>query len=377
MNRSMKHRGFSLVELMIGMTLALLGLVVILQVLVVSQSHKKAAVSSGDAQQNGAMALYDVQNAIENAGYGIGAALYDTSNSCTDATGAYLPVAGYRNGVPAGLDFSFWLAPVVITDGGGGKPDTITVMQGNTSGTVSTTDVAASTSSTITVTAGSTFNFNLGDVFLLYQSGYGCMVGQLTAKDAVSSLSFTAGGVYQSPYTGNNENSIYNKAGGITSAADAGLYKFVDGAKLLDLGPSPSLITYSVNNGALNAAAAGVFAGANEVVADGIVNLQAQYGVDTDGDGAVDQYVDAPNTNPPLLDFNADGKIDQADWLRVRAIRVAVLARGVAREATCDSKQPSWSGGNFDMSTLPDWQCYRYRVYETTIPLRNVAWDPT
>ncbi len=36
----------------------------------------------------------------------------------------------------------------------------------------------------------------------------------------------------------------------------------------------------------------------------------------------------------------------------------------------------NWSGwASFDTSTYPtDWQCYRYRVFETTIPLRNIIW---
>jgi type IV pilus assembly protein PilW len=35
---------------------------------------------------------------------------------------------------------------------------------------------------------------------------------------------------------------------------------------------------------------------------------------------------------------------------------------------------PAWSGGTFDLSADPNWQCYRYRVFETTVPLRNWIW---
>ena len=45
---------------------------------------------------------------------------------------------------------------------------------------------------------------------------------------------------------------------------------------------------------------------------------------------------------------------------------------------------PTWSGGAegatrvFDLSatvTAPDdWRCYRYRLFETTVPLRNWIW---
>lgn len=379
MKNPVNNRGFSLIELLVGMTLALIGVLVISQVLVSSQKNKRDAVSSGDAQQNGAVALYEINSTVGNAGYGIAAAMFNATNMtkvCENSAGTYLKVAGYKSSGGAVGDFSFWLAPVVITNGTGGASDTITVMQGNTSGAVSTINVAASTTNSVTVAAGTAFNFNLGDVFLLYQASKGCIVGQVTANDGVSNLTYASGASYISPYTVANESSIYNKASGIVNA-DAALYKFTDGSRILNLGPTPTLTTYSVINGALNADASAVFAGANEVIADGIVNIQAQYGVDTNNDKAVDSYVDAPSTNPSVPDINGDGKVNQVDWKSVRAVRIAILARGIQRENACDSTQPAWSGGNFDMSAVANWQCYRYRVFETVMPLRNVAWDPT
>ena len=373
MHKLIKLRGFSLVEVMVGLTLTLLGMLVILQVLATMQKNKLDTVSSGDAQQNGAMALYSIGNSVSSAGYGIGSTFY-AIGACTNAAGTYLPVSGYKSVNPAG-DVSFWLAPVVITNGAGGNADSIAVMQGNTSITVSPMDLAAKTSDVMTVAAGTTFNFNLGDVFLIHQAGKGCMIGQVTSKDAVSSLTFAANEPFLSPYTNTNELAKYNKSGGITSA-DASL-AFTDGAKVLNLGPSPTLVVYSVINGSLNSNASTVFDGPDEVVVDGIVNLQAQYGVDTTGDGAVDSYIDAPAATPAISDLNADGVVNQADWARVKAIRVAILARGIQRENACDSTQPRWSGGAFDMTALTDWQCYRYRVFETVMSLRNVVWDPT
>jgi type IV pilus assembly protein PilW len=74
-------------------------------------------------------------------------------------------------------------------------------------------------------------------------------------------------------------------------------------------------------------------------------------------------------------------------------VRVAVVARSAQPEkpaaglgAPCDTTTvaPTWSGNtgiarSFDLSTIPlpagvTWQCYRYRVFETTVPLRNWIW---
>ena len=35
----------------------------------------------------------------------------------------------------------------------------------------------------------------------------------------------------------------------------------------------------------------------------------------------------------------------------------------------------TWPGGPaIDLSNDPDWRCYRYRSFETMVPLRNVLW---
>jgi type IV pilus assembly protein PilW len=75
-------------------------------------------------------------------------------------------------------------------------------------------------------------------------------------------------------------------------------------------------------------------------------------------------------------------------WQQVIAIRIGVLARSpnyVKPEpagANCDAttSQPTWAGGsfaakNFATVTSQD-RCYKYRVFETIIPLRNMIWRP-
>ncbi len=361
--------GFNLIELMVGVALALIGTIVIMQVLLSSQNNKKSAVSGGDAQQNGAMALHDIADSMIGAGYAFTSALNGASGSC-DATGSgeLEKVTGYNAEGSAGSDVSFWLAPVVIKEGGDDS-DEITILQGDTSISVSSTDIALSASDKLTVASGTAFNFNLGDVVLVYQAGKGCVFSQVTAKDANNILDVTPGGVYLSPYSNENETSPYNSAGSLDG--------FTDGSKVLNVGPTPRVSVYSVKNNALSVDGSSVFIGDSYKASEGIVSMQAKYGVDTSGDGAIDSYVDAPANNIPFGDYNSDGVINQLDVLRVRAIRVAILAVGTHKNSTCDAKQQKWSGGDFDMTAIPDWQCYDYRVFETVMPIRNVIWDAT
>jgi len=115
------------------------------------------------------------------------------------------------------------------------------------------------------------------------------------------------------------------------------------------------------------------------VIIDDIVDLQAQYGKDTDDNGVVETW----NTVQP---------VNGAQWQQVLAVRVAVLARsgnyerpevaGGPCEATTTATRPQWgdAGALQDFPTLmvagalPS--CYKYRVFETIIPLRNMIWRP-
>ena len=147
-------------------------------------------------------------------------------------------------------------------------------------------------------------------------------------------------------------------------------------------------------------------------IADNIVHMRALYGLDdgindatvpynvtpTAGDGIVDRYVDAATFNallaavpPPVL----------TPWARLIAVRIAVVSRSALPEkassglatdpcdATPATAEPQWTGTpwagapfnyktRLDVSASvaapDDWKCYRYRVFETTIPLRNWIW---
>ena len=119
-------------------------------------------------------------------------------------------------------------------------------------------------------------------------------------------------------------------------------------------------------------------------VATSIVQLKAMYGKDATVDNG--RTVDTWNTVTPA---------NAAEWMQVRAVKVAVLARSGQYEKTpvytpagcttsCTPPAPSWThpgtGASvpFTMANLADgtdWRNYRYRVYQTTVPLRNMIWS--
>ena len=100
---------------------------------------------------------------------------------------------------------------------------------------------------------------------------------------------------------------------------------------------------------------------------DGVIAIRAQYGRDTSApqDGYVDVYDNtAPTSSTDVI-----------------SVRVAVVARSgqLERDAVSPATLTLWQGGttaNGGVITLDTTaQRYRYKVYHTTIPLRNLIWN--
>lgn len=363
--------GFSLVEIMVAMVIGLIGTIVIFQVFAVSEGYKRTTTSGGDAQTNGALALFSVERDARMAGYGIN----DTSLlGCT--------VRAYDEGPPVREwpDLQFRLVPVVIDDGAAGAPDKITVMFSASDlvmGPAKLTQNMPSPAATFKV--DNRFGFVEGDLIIAAEAGQDCTLGQATGIPGTPGQ--TDNVIHNSGnYTnaqGQNVPAKYNKASGLGVS-------YSTNGKLFNLGAGPVTNIYSIVNGQLNLQTLLTSATPTPIV-DGIVQLQAEYGKD-DGvnngtvtnatyaadDGIVDKY----DTASPAAG-------DAVGWSRIIAIRLAMVARsnlmekpdpdGVCRTTTV---APAWAGGAIDLSTDPNWQCYRYKVFQTTVPIRNLIWRP-
>ena len=114
-----------------------------------------------------------------------------------------------------------------------------------------------------------------------------------------------------------------------------------------------------------------------------VINLQAVYGLDTTSprDNVVDSWTATSPTTP-------------AGWAQVIALRVAVVARTTQYEGKpgdttfATNAEPSWKPDGATAATLKVqslvtcptsdtncWKHYRYRVFETVVPLRNMLWQ--
>jgi type IV pilus assembly protein PilW len=116
---------------------------------------------------------------------------------------------------------------------------------------------------------------------------------------------------------------------------------------------------------------------APQTLADGVMEMHALYGLDTNTDGIIDTWKAPDATGFDISTMMKDGKLSR----QVVAVRVGLILRSATLERDLVSltipEMFSDTGLKRDAVTLTnDDRRYRYRVVEFTIPLRNVLLLP-
>ena len=275
--------GFSLVDVMVGMVIALLGMIIIFQVFSVSEGIKRTTTSGGDALQNGASSLFTLERSLKEAGYG------------------FLPAVGALAANPV--------------------------------------------AGTASISIGATAN--------------GCTLAVANTSDCLIIR-------YRNWEFGSFNPNATNFPG-ITI---------------------PALITETISVNAQSQLVSDL----NGIISDGIVLLKAEYGIDANMSGSIDDN-EWSQTAPVV-----NGLFPRVDPVgTLLAIRLAVVARSVQPEkpsvagGVCDTTTvaPTWIGSfvtanhpvavPLDLSGQADllavganeWKCYRYKTFETTVAFRN------
>ena len=376
-----QQRGFSLIEILVGIVIGMVGLLVIFKTVAIWDNHTRSTVSGGDSQVAGTLAMFNLERDIKSAGLGFGAAPA-TVMGCT--------VTGVDTRTSRVL--SFPLRPVSIGVGAGGSPDTLTVLTGNSSFFVDGALVRGSTANTKQFKDAT--GFRAGDVAVLAPgAGGSCELIEITANSSATRVAVEhQGGDYvpDPVYLAATATARYNTATGTT-----GIY--VPGGTMFNMGAAPQRNIWSVGGGRMLGRTDDLEKDPTFTeVSDGVINMKAQYGVDSNNDNVIadtEWVTPTAGYTPP-------------DWTKVRAVRVALLVRSsqfekpvlasssaIAMPVTPSSKNPAWAGGNFvmtnvnstssadtftDTDVVPEnWRFYRYRVYEKVIPLRNMIWGTT
>lgn len=366
--------GFSLIEIMVALVIGMATVVIMLQMLSNSDAAKRITASGNDAQISGTIALFNIERDVREAGYGINAA---------NILGCQL---SYHLGDDAnGPKVTIPIAPVSIIlpdqkliPRGDDNTDILLVMMSDSQESPDGDPmIAASTDSVYQVTSPQ--SFKNGDYVL----------AQTAARPSSCNINLV------------KIDQDVNGAGLSVKGGDTGLPA---GSIVYNLGPKPIFRVYAVRNG--NLTVCNYFVdncGSNSLVNDNnvwvpvaynVVALRAQYGHDFSDlskplIGVVSEY----DQITPASTEDTHKLQPQCAWSRALSVRVGLVSRGTAYDKDLPKDQipdPTWSGAvvnkdinrpplnqkavSIDLSPTSDSKLYRYKTFETNIPLRNAIW---
>jgi type IV pilus assembly protein PilW len=357
------QRGFSIIEVMVGVVIGMIAVLVIYQVFATSEGIKRNITAAGDAQQNGLLSSFMMGIELANAGNALAVSAQDLG-TCTPA---------------AAMKDSLRPIPLLITAGANDNtPDSFVIYYSVARTLVSPALFIAGAAANSAYQVQSANGFKKGDLIVAITNPSG------------------AGDCYSSRIT---DNVPAPDANGVVTITHTGAPVAVGAsATLFNLGPSNLVqkVLYDVSGGALRSTSLldsnGVPSAVEPVnpIASNVLNVKVQYGIDTVGDGLVHHWV-------PAIAGTAYGDWDGPTLLaapigtlnRIKAARIAILVR--SEQADKDlNPDPGFNRTVFN-DCADGGTCYpvtfsvaavagqpygwRYRVYETVIPLRNEVWN--
>jgi type IV pilus assembly protein PilW len=349
---SRRERGVGLMEVMISIVIGMLLVLVIYQVYEISESQKRTITSGSDAQQNASYGVFVLGRDISMAGNGIA-----STATSLDACALLRPI------------------PVLIDAGAtDNDPDTITVLYGGSSSLSTPVQFKQNATGPQDYVVPGPVGFSQNDVIAAVQ-GATCTVSTINA-----------GGVAVDGVTGFSTITHTPVAGAMGAPYNA------VAATLINLGQAAAMgrVAYTVDTTGHVLRTQNLLPTAGPVnpVINDVVNLKAQYGLDTDNDGSINLWQDATGGvwSAANLPTQPLGTLRQ-----IRAVRIAIVTRSAQYEKDVVTPQypplmpaPLGELGMFcdaalvclvRMTLSADDQHYRYKVLETSIPLRNAMWN--
>lgn len=391
-------RGLSLIELMVGLVVALVISLIMYNVFIVTENQRRTTGAGSDAQQSGTFSTFALERWVRMGGAGVsqipGAIGCTLSLSSGATTRIPLPST-----LPAPFDGlglgTLRTTPVLIVNGSSTDdddaqstaPDALMVIGGTHRSINTFIDVSGTTTAT-SVPVVNSVGLTRGDLLLAVErdtasANFGdCTVAQ---ADSVIETNAAAANVLQ---TQDNLGRTITLGGTYTASTGfaPGGVGYTSVADVANLGTAPVMRLFALGPEATEAGGSelrsyNMLDTTVESIADGVVNLQAVYGISASPDtDAVTDWV------TPTGDYSAatlmDGSaVSQTRLQTIRAVRLVVITRSALRERVAEGDDPptvaEWTAFADDedltlTGTRDDEQrTYRYRQFDFIVPLRN------
>jgi type IV pilus assembly protein PilW len=428
-------RGVTLIELMVGIVIALIASLVIAQVFSVSESYKRSTTGGSDALQSGGFSTYALSRLIGAGGAGfastpsaVGCALgvfRGGTQLFGQTTSPYRIATALPAPFDAAINFRITLAPALIIAGADNDtPDNIIVMAGNHPSMGRHSWVSSQGADTVTLADNTVLGINNSrdsagatqhDLLLAVDQDPGsaratnttCDIAEAVDDPATTApyaipnpISLSTGANFSGPnrFKGTGTPSYYSKTLTVSNLGPVSKTTPPPGSGpqfvVLGVGndgTTPNaLLALNLITGYCPAVATGCATAGSWVtqsLADNIISIKAIYGVAHDTiDPNVISWEDPTGATWGAAALSAS----RTNLLKVRAIRLAVIARNAQPEKKADTAAAGASGFSPATFTLfgdaastttgslsktvdnPD-RHYRYKIFDITIPLRNMV----
>jgi type IV pilus assembly protein PilW len=373
--RTATLRGFTLIELMVAVALGMALVLALTMVMIRHDSGKRTMVSTNDLSLTSSYISYSLDRELRSAGSGFTQSWRDTFGCVLRVARGGAQVLPRASAFPApfaGVPQQVRLAPLLIHAGAGaGGSDVLAVATGSAGlgETPIRVQPASATATDLRVT--STVGLRGNDLVLIAEDGVGCVLQQVAA-----------------PFTGGANQLL--SFGGTYAKAEIDSLQLVDfstaGTAFVSLlgntaGNPPMLRLFGVGDGDRLFSHDVLQLDGTDIaqpVVDGVADLRALYGVDTDADGRIDNWV-----SPTAAGYTAAGLTDGSQAARDRlltimAVRVGMVLRSdriersevAPDELTLFTDLPA--ALQHTHAVAAGQRTQRFRTVEFTVPLRNV-----
>lgn len=353
--------GISLIEIMVGMVVGMIAVTVMLNLFANTEGRKRLTSATADTQINGQIAVVSIERDVRNAGLGLssmgcnGILIYNENYTPTTMTLSGLPVEITANG----------------------SDQTITLMTSTDSLSVFKTGIEAWNLASAELDVENAVGFDMAyeastsanRPLAVINQGGNCVVIQITqAQVNPNKVQHNSG--TQAPYNSTQAATFFTNNG----------FSATGGGTLSMFGQMEAY-QYSLNSATdvLRVANLTPLTGGSAAPVDlvyGVVALRAQYGLDLNGDGILD---DTDSDGVGNFIAHDDASVTWSSVLpnNVIAVRVALVVRASHFDKDYDTASVSWwEGGTANtLNFTNDDRRYRYRVFESVIPLRNPIWN--
>jgi type IV pilus assembly protein PilW len=368
--------GFSLVELMVAVAIGLVLMLAVTRVLMRNEGRNRDTLAVNDVNQSGAYAAFLLDNVVRSAGSGFANRWQQVLGCRLNASrgGAEVLPRAADWPVPfAGFTRNVRVAPLIIGKGqSAAGSDVIAVMRGNAGIGEAPLEVLA-----LGPPLGlrNTIGLAANQLMLLADGAPECLLLQ-AGVPAAGTVPLAGAGDFHTTTGAHRDLADFGSPTANTVLVNLGNVGPIGGNPTT----APQFMLYGVgaNRTLFGLDMLGIDGGAAQPLAEGVVEMRALYGVDTNNDGTLDSWQDpgvAPYTSAALL---AGTAVAQANLNSIVAVRIGLILRTAHAERDVVAPDTVVLFADLDedlqqtRTLAAGEKVYRHRTAEVTVPLRNV-----